>query len=159
MVHIGRAGGHFEMVRFAVDVSDVGVVERFSWEFAAAGSFGDAWVGAVASGREDHPKSDSHAYKVNGIGIKPGTVQDPVISASACGVPADRRELVGPGARRTPADHLSATPTCCGRASAAIRHTDAGPGRGTMSERGPGKPDSSVASDSTDCPPHRAVGN
>ncbi len=32
-------------------VPDVGVVERFSWEFAAAGSFGDAWVGAVASGR------------------------------------------------------------------------------------------------------------
>ena len=32
-------------------MSDVGVVERFSWEFAAAGSFGHAWVGAVASGR------------------------------------------------------------------------------------------------------------
>ena len=32
-------------------MSDVLVVERFSWEFAAAGSFGHAWVGAVASGR------------------------------------------------------------------------------------------------------------
>jgi len=32
-------------------VSDVLVVERFSWEFAAAGSFGHAWVGAVAPGR------------------------------------------------------------------------------------------------------------
>ena len=32
-------------------MSDVPVGEHFSWEFAAAGSFGDARVGAVASGR------------------------------------------------------------------------------------------------------------
>ncbi len=32
-------------------MSDVLVVEGFSWELGAAGSFGDAGVGAVASGR------------------------------------------------------------------------------------------------------------
>jgi hypothetical protein len=32
-------------------VSDVVVVKGFSWEFGAAGSFGDAGVGAVTSGR------------------------------------------------------------------------------------------------------------
>lgn len=32
-------------------VVGVVVVEGFSWEFGAAGSFGDARVGAVASGR------------------------------------------------------------------------------------------------------------
>ena len=32
-------------------VPDVVVVESFSGELASAGSFGDAWVGAVASGR------------------------------------------------------------------------------------------------------------
>ena len=32
-------------------VPDVVVIEGLSGEFGAAGSFGDAWVGAVASGR------------------------------------------------------------------------------------------------------------
>ena len=59
---------------------DVGVVERFSWEFAAAGSFGDAWVGAVASGRigalEDFCDgvSDAGGESVRGKTRLPGDV-------------------------------------------------------------------------------------